>query len=106
MLDCTKTPSSPCARNSSTQRLRAKKPRSSSWRCIFTSAAPATGSFSNNTSAPVEFRIDLPGRLQIQQLLQACEGAKLVGLRLHLNAFEKLAQLTRAVTCRVGTAKT
>src|SRR5260370_36116964 len=48
-------------------------------------------------SAPVELAVDLLGRLQVLQLLETGESAKLVRLRLHPNALEQLMQLSRAV---------
>src|SRR5689334_8170617 len=48
-------------------------------------------------SGPVEFLVYLAGRLQVLELLQAREGAELVGVGRHLDALEQLAQLPRAV---------
>src|ERR1700730_5253891 len=100
-LDCTKSAGRPWAWNSSTQTERAKNPRSSEWRSIFTSAAPESSRASNSMSAPVELAVDLLGRLQVLQLLEPGEGAELVGLGRHLNALEQLAQLPRPITRRV-----
>src|SRR3984893_4322098 len=98
---CTKAGGGPCAGKSSTQTERAKNPRSSEWRAIFTSAAPESSRASNSMSAPVELAVDLLGRLQVLQLREPGEGAELVGLRRHLNALEQLAQLPPPVTRRV-----
>src|SRR2546430_17684254 len=56
-------------------------------------------------SAPVELAVDLPSRLQVLQLLQTGEGAKLVGVRLHLNALEQLVQLARAIARRMAASE-
>src|SRR3984893_6963678 len=101
-LDCTKAAGRPWAWNSSTHTERAKNPRSSQWRSIFTSAAPESSRASNSMSAPVELAIDLLRCLQVLQLLQTGKGAELVGLGLHLNALEKLAQLPRAIARRIA----
>src|SRR5262245_47945498 len=67
-----------------------------------TTKAPRNGVSRNSTavarSGPVEIRVDLLRRLQVLQLFQSREGAELVRLRLHLDALEQLAQLTRSIT--------
>src|ERR1700686_3184375 len=97
-LDCTKAAGRPWAWNSSTHTERAKNPRSSQWRSIFTSAAPESSRVSNSMSAPVELVVDLPGRLQVHQLLNTGEGAELVRFGRHLNTLEQLTQLPRPIT--------
>src|SRR5882762_10196291 len=56
-------------------------------------------------SAPVELAVDLLGRLQVLQLLEAGEGAELVGLGCHLNAHEQLVQLADTITRAVPAAE-
>src|SRR5262245_7763385 len=93
MLDCTKEPRSPCAANSFTQMIRAKKPRSSTACSGRPSHAPSRASGSNRMSAPVQLGIDLLAVLQILQLLQPREGPVLIDLIRELNALEQVMQL-------------
>src|SRR5262245_59172792 len=88
MLDWMNSPRSPCAANSFTQMMRAKKPRSSTAFSGRTSHAPSRASGSNRMSAPVQLGIDLLAVLQILQLLQPREGPVLVDLIRELNALE------------------
>ena len=55
---------------------------------------------------PVRVGIDLPGGLQVIQLLESREGAELVDVVRHLDALEDLAQLARAVAGREAALET
>src|SRR5579871_6993448 len=80
-------------------------PRSSTLRSRRTSAAPAISSLSISISPPAEFGVDLPGLLQILQLLQSRECAEGIGVGAHFDALEQLAQLSCAVAGSVAAAK-
>src|SRR5262245_29594862 len=97
MLACTSASAIPCARNSRAQNVRAKKPRSSACASISITNTPLIGVSRNRMSGPVELAVDLPGALQILELLQAGERAELVSLRLHVDALEDFAELPRAI---------
>src|SRR6185312_9122623 len=93
-LVCTHAVCRPWLANSSAHHRRAKNPRASVCASISTTNAPASGvSTKRMSSRPVEFLVYLAARLQVLELLQARERAERVGLRLHLNALEQLAQL-------------
>src|SRR4029077_13124322 len=104
-LACTNSPGRPCARNSAAHTERAKKPRASAWRSSRTSMVPASPRGSNFMSAPVKVAVDLIGRLQVLQLLEAREGPELVALRCHLDVLEQPAQLLHARARTVATLK-
>src|ERR1700685_2721290 len=105
-LACTAAVGSPAAANSSTQNVRAKKPRRSWCGSIRTNAAPSMlPNGSKRISAPEEVVVDLPGAGQVSDLFESREGTILVGFLVELDLFEARAQFLRAHARIPGTTE-